>query len=408
MDEFLINPTTITMEDQHDGSRASTLTVSSQDVVSTRRSLELLTAHKTVKRQPLRSRTSFRDPLAEQLYWRGYCSDEEAVSPTDSDSMSISSASSGEIVQAVPARLSLVLPQDIAKSFRDIDRQLHRAHAVVLRPIGKANSPTSPRIIDIPPSPRLQRQSPTSPFRPPVSRLQRSDLVIKDYGRDVSADSTPRTSSEKSAVSIPSTPPTSMDERLPSPRHVLRKKPTMASMRAPRASMPAPPTSTTSETMLEFLKRSNDPYPLTEQIRDHIVAPMTPTRRKLRKFSSSFSIGRFSGNGKRKDSADSSADESCDVRAPIASATRPKPAVYIPTRTNSSAIPKMVARGANERAPVLVLPPCPRGSEEEQGQARPKTAGGRSALQAYAPTGAPRKLHRRQRSASADDVSLVE
>lgn len=81
--------------------------------------------------------------------------------------------------------------------------------------------------------------------------------------------------------------------------------------------------------------------------------------RLLRKLSSTFSFRTFN-RPSRQDSVSSS--ESEKLRA--VSETTSKPAhpisdMHIPTRTSSKPLPKMVPRGANERAPPIVIPPCP-------------------------------------------------
>jgi hypothetical protein len=405
MEDFLIHPTiTSPMDDLH----ATMLT--GQDMTTMKGSLELHTAMKMNERRASHAMT-LRDPLDEQLYYRGYCSDEEAVSPsasTDSDNASISSASSGEIVEAIPARLSLIMPEELAQSFRNIERSLLRARAVVLRPINRPNSPTSPRIIDIPRSLRSQRASSPSAFRPPISRLQRP-ASVDSRNEEPSIASTPRTSSEQSSVSTPTSPPTSIDERSPSPEHALRKKPTMPIMRTPVAASPYPyelkNVSKPNESFLDFLK-TNDPYPLGTAIRDHIVNPLIPNRHRLRKFSSSLNITKSSKSStKRKDSADENAfDETPNRSRASLIVARQTPSVYTPTTRDSSTSsrPRMVARGASERTPVLVLPACPKGYNADREVARPKM---RTEPRSYAPTGAPRRMLRRQHSDSTDDVA---
>jgi hypothetical protein len=70
----------------------------------------------------------------------------------------------------------------------------------------------------------------------------------------------------------------------------------------------------------------------------------------------------------------------------------------------------MVARGANERAPPIVLPPCPDDSEYDGDRVAAVRSQVQRSPKSYSPTGAPKpgkKLHRRQRSLSADDIMIA-
>lgn len=126
---------------------------------------------------------------------------------------------------------------------------------------------------------------------------------------------------------------------------------------------------------------------------------------KTSDFASCYSLGRFT----MRNSAERVSDQVRTSSNPNRR-TMPAPEVYRPTRSSSlQPLPagKMIARGGNERAPPIVLPPCPYSSEQDfdqRGSTRPNT---QRAPKSYMPTGAPRqsgKLHRRQRSLSADDI----
>lgn len=409
MEDFLINPTE--MSDRYAESRELTL--------NTQQRPGQLTSN-TPKKTLHAAKESFSDPLLEQLYWRGYNSDEEDLSSADSDTMSISSTSSGEILEMTPTRLSIISAEEVRDARRRssiMDQSVCCAQAVTFKPINHGDVVLSPRLVDIPPSPRLPRSQNMGYYKPPTSRLAKLDMS-KATRHQRSVVSTPRTSLEDSSnASTPSTPPTSVDERSPvsSSEKVIRRKSAVPSMRgvARREYSFNANNMPNAQTLREFLATdpSSHDKPLS-YVPAHLA---TPSKRKLRKFSSSFSLGRFNPITKRKgtvDSAESSSDEFPPLSAPHRQ-TMAAPQVYRPTRCSSLQPPppsKMVARGANERAPPLVLPPCPDDSEDEADQAGPMRGYMRRAPMSYSPTGAPtpgRKLHRRQRSLSADDIMIA-
>jgi hypothetical protein len=159
-----------------------------------------------------------------------------------------------------------------------------------------------------------------------------------------------------------------------------------------------------AQTLREFI--ASDPASFGGRPLSKAPNPLVmPSKRKLRKFSSSFSLGRFT----MRNSAER-VSEQLRISSNPNRQTLPAPEVYRPTRCSSlQPLPagKMIARGGNERAPPIVLPPCPYNSEQdfdEQGSVR---SGLPQAPKSYMPTGAPRqsgRLHRRQRSLSADDI----
>lgn len=395
MEDFLIHPTH-NMEDRYTAETPRMSRLSSRHALTIRKSMELLASKSGRTTSRSRERESYADPLSDIL--RGYTSDEEAASsPDNSDALSTASNSDAEIMEATPTRMSIIVPEDLLTSYIARERQFLRARAMSLKPIGTGpGSPgmLSPRLIDIPPSPLAQRQSPVRQRRPHIVQLQRPQATRANK----SVSSTPRSSvDDRSDTSAPSTPPTSIDERSPfSDNKVIRRKQSTPVMRdiAYAQGSYSPSASSTNLDLREFL--ASVPATVPKQNRHTVAAP--PARRRLQKFSSSFSLGRLA-NTKRRDSADSSTDE----ELPPSSSLRPVPEVYVPTRTS-----RMVPRGANERAEPLVLPPCPKGYGEELDYRRPLTAHGKASLAVYSPSGVPgqsRKLHKRQRSVSADAVA---
>ena len=411
IEDFLINPTGAMQDRPAESRPALNLRPDSDHLAS------------NIKDKALTPRQSFSDdPLAEQLYWRGYTSDEEAWSSVESDTMSINSASSGEILEMVPTRLSIVSAEELARSRSSIEKPFQCARTVTLKPVNVHTGDLclSPRLVDIPPSPRLRR--PSGYYRPSSSRILKLDTSgATRHQRSVA--STPRTSLENySNASTSSTPPTSFDEQSPvsANEKVIRRKSALSSMRgaARREYSMSSNNMPDAQTLREFLDSGSSSHDQPPRSMPAHLA--TAGKRKLRKFSSSFSLGRFTPSmAKRNDSTDSSSDEMPTLFAPSAQNARqtmPTPATYIPTRGSSLRPPpqfatgKMVPRGADERAPPIVLPPCPDDSSDDVEHTKPVRAPLRRAPMSYSPTGAPtpgRKLHRRQRSVSADDVMLA-
>lgn len=396
MEQFLVNPTVTT--DRYPESR-------SISPKAKRRSHHLDLSTHDLALYP--SNDTLSDPLTEQLYLRGYDSDEEALSSVDSDTMSIRSSSSGEILEVKTARLSIVSADDLARNRRVSNSQsLYRAQAITIKPINYGSVCMSPRLVDIPSNPQCERSQNIGCYRPPTSRLSKLDTTNVHQRSVVS---TPRTSSEgESNGSTPSTPPTSVDERSPisSSEKTLRRKSAVTGMRhaARRECSVNVDNMQDAQTLREFI--ASDPASFGGRPLSKAPNPLVmPSKRKLRKFSSSFSLGRFT----MRNSAER-VSEQLRISSNPNRQTLPAPEVYRPTRCSSlQPLPagKMIARGGNERAPPIVLPPCPYNSEQDFDEQGSVGSGLPRAPKSYMPTGAPRqsgRLHRRQRSLSADDI----
>jgi hypothetical protein len=399
MEQFLVNPTVTT--DRYTESRSNSPKAS-------RRSHQLALNTKDTDLHP--SKDTLPDTLAERLLWRAYDSDEEDLSSVDSDTMSIRSSSSGEILEVKTARLSIVSADDLARNRRISNEQsLYCAQAITIKPINYKSVCMSPRLVDIPASPHCDISQNIGCYRPPTSRLSKLDTTNV---RQRSNLSTPRTSSEgDSNGSTPSTPPTSIDERSPilSNEKVIRRKSAVTGMRhaARRECSVNVDNMQDAQTLREFI--ASDPVSFGDRPISKTPNPLVmPSKRRLRKFSSSFSLGRFT----MRNSAERVAEQLRTTSNPNRQ-TLPAPEVYRPTRCSSlQPLPagKMIARGGNERASPIVLPPCPYNSEQDFSQAGPMRPRLQRAPKSYMPTGTPRqsgKLHRRQRSLSADDIMVA-
>ena len=282
MEQFLVNPTVTT--DRYAESRSNSPKPS-------RRSHHLTLNTQDPDLHP--SKDTLPDTLAEQLLWRGYDSDEEDLSSVDSDTMSIRSSSSGEILEVKTARLSIVSADDLARNRRISNEQsLFRAQAITIKPINYGSVCMSPRLVDIPSSPHCERSQNIGCYRPPTSRLSKLDTTNV---RQRSNFSTPRTSSEgDSNGSTPSTPPTSIDERSPvsSSEKVIRRKSAVTGMRhaARRECSVNVDNMQDAQTLREFI--ASDPASFGERPVSKMPNPLVmPSKRRLRKFSSSFSLG---------------------------------------------------------------------------------------------------------------------
>ncbi|KAK0264900.1 hypothetical protein LTR91_003616 [Friedmanniomyces endolithicus] len=328
----------------------------------------------------------------EPMFWRGYTSEEEVASPIDTDSRSFRTTSTFSIISQPASRLSEAsFPEQLAQSCERVERQCERAQAVTLVPAGKVKVVSMPRLVDVSATPRTRRPAPITPIRPPVSRMSRMGISSLASSQ---ASASPRTSTEKSPVS---TAPNSVAALLTRGRSV-RPRPSLPNLQATtrfQSGIPHPESRSRVGRTADFLQY--DPYPSLPSEQPTTPPPVSPSRRRLHKLGSSFALNVF--GMKRTNSSDSSLGDLEAVKEPEPAASASPPPLQPLART-SSAKPKMVARGANERAPPLVLPPCPETYEDERDLSRWPLRKDSSIL------GLPSKLHKRQRSMSAALVSV--
>ncbi|KAK1825373.1 hypothetical protein LTR12_000174 [Friedmanniomyces endolithicus] len=273
-------------------------------------------------------------------------------------------------------------PEQLAESCERVERQCERAQAITLVPAGKVKVVSMPRLVNVSASPRMRWPAPITPIRPPVSRMSRMGISSQTSSQ---ASASPRTSTEKSPVS---TAPSSVAALLTRGKNV-RQRPSLPNLQATtrfQSSMPHPESRPRAVRTADFLRY--DPYP---------ALPVSPSRRRLHKLGSSFGLKVF--GMKRTNSSDSSLGDPEAMRESDPAASAPPPSLQ-PLARASSMKPKMIARGANERAPPLVLPPCPETYEDERDLSRWPLRKDSSIM------GLPSKLHKRQRSMSAALVSV--
>ncbi|KAK4895770.1 hypothetical protein LTR27_006252 [Elasticomyces elasticus] len=386
MEDFLCNPTfTFAMEIQPRFSMVSepaiegSPTMPSDDMFSWKAGMKTPERPSAVKH--------FTD---EPMFWRGYTSEEEVASPIDNDGMSFRTTSTlSDISETASRRSRASFPEQLAQNCDRVEQQCNRAQAITLVPAGKVKVVLMPKLVDAPTTPRMRRPAPITPFRPPVSRMNRMEIGSQT-SRGVS--NSPRTSTEKSPV------PSSVAALLTRDRSV-RQRPSLPTLAAtPRfqssisGSRPNPGVVKTAD----FLQ--HDPYPAVPVDLPITPPPMSPSRRRLHRFGSSIGLGVF--GMRRSNSSDSSLDDTLEtVKAlePRGNALSKPSSPQKLSRTPSTK-PRMVARGANERAPPLILPPCPETYEDERDVTRWPLRKDASVL--------PMKLHKRQRSMSTALVSV--
>lgn len=325
----------------------------------------------------------------EPFFWDGYTSDEEAASPialddwdgTDDDSFS-------DLPELSPDE------EHTASIVSQAHQLCAHARAVTIVSAGRARMVMVPKIID---KSRLECRSSGSLL---PNQLQVEPVVLP-YSRSHSPDApeNERTSSDYShkgsldsfdSASLFSTAPSSIHEQSPKPhrlsvssKHIplmeaARHVPLMEAARLGSSNSlisPSSPASlTNSYTWSQHLAPTSAPA-VPRSSGSHIKSgvlsalisrfdPADSSSRRNSKIGSS-NIGRIGKNILRRDTSESIEDMYASRRTPEPqhSQSRPSsPVVHLPMRSSSIKPSRMVARGANERAPVLTLPTCPHDS----------------------------------------------
>lgn len=397
VEDFLINPT-FNMED-----RSVAIMDSDRHRSISAMQLDRMIALKPGKQTPEPSAT-IRDLIDEPIFWRGYTSEEEVASPIDADDMSFHS-SSASLASLTASECSF--PEQLAHSCNRVEQQCARAQAVTLLPAGKARVISMPKLVDVSGGPRIKRSSPGASIHTPASRTNLLEVGSRISSQQSRTNSC-RSSSERSPVSTaPSSPPQSA--QYPTIEKFARRRPSLPNLHGPSQQYAAHTVSRFTHAS-SFLKY--DPYPSNDLAATPTTptTPTSPSRRRLGKFSSTFNLSRFGKGLVRKNSSDSNSGpdvESVKEPEPVLY-SRSLPPLQIPNR-NSSVKPKLTPRGASEREPPLVLPPCPEGYESDHDYSLashwpPRKDSGAVHVTVDRATKSP-KLHKRQRSMSAALVS---
>lgn len=345
------------------------------------------------------------DFTKEPVFSHGYTSEEEIASPIDADDMSYGSDSNDSVTASLRSEASF--PEQLVQSSKTIEQQCNRAQAVTLVPAGKAKVISMPRMVDVPAAPRMRRPATATSVRLPVSRLNRVEPTTQTSSQH-SRRSFLRTTSEKLPISTTSSSIAEDPKRLKS----VRRRPSLPFLAPTTRSEPSTPNTPLDQTRLprtaDFLK--HDPYPSPSTERP--TTPMSPSKRRLHKLSSSLALNVFGRGMRRSTSLDTGVIEDLETVKEPEPLLLLSPADAEARQTSHRRIslkPKLVARGANERAPPLVLPPCPEGYDEDEANAamaqwpaRKDSAALISPIESF-PAKLP-KLHKRQRSVSVSAV----
>lgn len=415
LDDFLINPTTSAMK------RHSLATAPSDENIT------MMPRHEIFPFKPARKASKSARIMNfpnEPIFGRGYTSEEEMASPIDdSDDASLHSASSVVIISPTKHARKSSFPEQLAQSCNRVEQQCSRAQAVRFVPAGKAKVVSMPRLVDLSATPRMRRPATNTsihpqltPIRPLVSRMSRIEIGSQTSSR---TNSPQRTSSERSPVStapssvveLPKTTAFSSFAEQPKRVKTVRRRPSLPALfvaaRTSNASDSSPePASTTRR--VNFL--DHDPFPSSSA--DRPTTPMSPSKRRLHKFSSSLGLNVF-GRGLRWNSSTDS-----DVGGDLNVVKEPEPILISTSRLsvqptshirNPSIKTKMVARGASEREPPLVLPPCPDDYDDDDSNYNVASTGWPSRKDSQAPNALTRnpssarmlKLHKRKSYSAA-------
>lgn len=333
MDAFLINPT---IRKDADYAASQSPNNMSGDLIPIFLSEEILTIKASKK--AVEPAGTIRKFANETIFSHGYTSEEEAASPVDDNDFGFHSNSDTESTSSIRESASLEDLSDHANALQ----LCTKAQAVQFVSAGKAKVVSVPKLVDL--------SSPGSTAGP-VNDMAAVTTVPKSVGSDT-PNRSPRSSSDKS-------PASSSYREQPAQPKVIRRKPKLPPLQAVPTSVS--PRSTRTQTPLaeqraEFLK--HDPFPSNWPLGS--PASASPSKRKMPKLSPSFRLKAFS-RSRRSNSSDSSSTEGSEGRMDWWSVTTSpvSPDTRNVSRAANQPIPKMVARGASERAPPIVLPPCP-------------------------------------------------
>lgn len=304
-------------------------------------------SERVVKSVSSKSSPPVSDFSAETDCWHTYTSDEEAVSPVDNDDISMGSLDSD--VSSL---------HSWSQGDSQAGEQCSQAQCVEIQHVGVAKTVSRPRLIHIPARRSMMQPISThvsSPQRP--SSPQRASSVRLSRSARSSQESHSRSSCRNSVTSVSpqspaSTAPSSMDDE-DVPQVTFRKTLCVSRhvdlMEAARRQMapasPAAPAWTMTPTL------SGPALPPA----DATAQPKARDRRKNR-FSTNFALNRLGKTFTRRDSHDVR-DELENVKEPEAVMVIPE--VPPPHPSGRRTRTKLVARGADERAPPITLPPVP-------------------------------------------------
>ena len=290
-------------------------------------------------------------------WWRGYTSDEEVTSPVENDGFTFDSTSSDdESIASIHDE-----PQYHAQSCNNAQQLCNRAQAVQLVSAGKPKVVSTPKPVDVPAPTTMQAFHHETEVRPSVLSMShmRHAGSYHHIGRNTSSSS--RSSGENSYSSFP-IPPTSQP---PGPM-LVRPIPNLPKLQtATRSDSPRSVDSISSSTPGTALPMARPNFldydPCSSDYAAHATASYSAPKRRLRRLSPSFSFKNLGRSLRLSSTSDGSSGDGSiskrDISGPIVSPMISD--IHVSTRTSSRPMPKMVARGANERAEAIEIPPCP-------------------------------------------------
>lgn len=367
LDDFCVDPTISGLDNDEHGGYSPSL-ISTDKLNSFTRNL-----------QPEPTIQHFDDPI----FLRSYTSEEELGSPVGDDDFSFGSASS----DSDNASLSGVSEFHVQTNAQQL---CNRAQAVQLVSAGKPKVISTPKSVDVSVGPTTPKTA-----RSPAYRSHRMGFIGIDESK-TEITSFPSAIEQPPALQSPATPR-------------IRRRPNMTPLKTtPRSESPPgafwTPRMHVAAQRADFL--NHDPFPSSGSPRASMLSPAS--RRRMQNLSTSLSL-RNLGRSLRRSSSSLLDDDSnerrtgkatkgilassqriSDIHVPFWTSSKPESAVsspemsdmHVPTRTSSKPIPKMIARGGNERAPIIELPPCPDGYEGDQDITRTQWPPMRSGLSA--------------------------
>lgn len=298
---------------------------------------------------------TMKEFIDDPFFWRGYTSDEEVASPIDNDDFSFISSNNEDESAA-----SVVDGRYHTQNGSNAQQVCSRAQAVQVVSAGKAKVVTMPKVVDLPAFSRRNSDASRLDIRPPVSRMNRMDLNESGQYSNSNSNYCLYPSSKHFANS----PTPSEDAERPIRRKIVRRKPNLprlqvgARSESPQSiSTGSPPQTTNAARRINFL--DDDPFPFENPRRSR--ASPSPSKSRMYKLSSSFSLRSLSRVGRRRTTPDGSSSEDLGTKKQFGASIRSLVIsdMHIPSRTSSKPMRKMVPRGADERAPPIELPPCP-------------------------------------------------
>lgn len=349
MEDFFINPT-LRMDHRL---RSSTMVDDNQLYMAAAAHHDFYMA-KSKGKEPVKPSASIVDLVNEPVFWHGYTSEEEVASPVDDDD--VMSLHSDVSIYSIASSTSL--PEQLAETCSNVQQQCNRAQAVKIQAAGKARVVSLPKPIDIPARRSIMRPaSPGTPSkRPSLARLRSTEGFESTRSSEDSRNNRTDSISSSSVNSPASTAPSSVDDsmdRRPPIKHQHSFSRHVPLMEAAKAF--SPPNSAGPYSPM-FPQSAGLPKRQSTSMSDRSeVSSITTNRssvRRMTKFSSGFGLNKITKNRVGRESMQGGDLESVKEPEPnyIAPTTQPR----IPARTTSMK-PKMVARGANERAPPMEL-----------------------------------------------------